>query len=198
MTGRFKLPFAFSYRCAFFILSLITAIVAPSGMRAQDVVALPTPPSTNSETTPEASIAIFDIPTTPTLQSEAAEEIVPESMAAPQLVRAPDFRPDVADANTVQPTAATTSGVVTTTPRFDVADLQCKTDADCVIAENGCTDMAAVGRMSVAHWKSVMVHDPACKPVFDLAKVQRVIDATCREGWCGLQPKNRPQGAQAE
>lgn len=157
--------------CAFSFLALI---VLPLAVRAQDVIVLP--PQT-AATTPTTTAAPANV------SAAAVPDPVPTTVeAAPRAVT-----PSVP---LMLPLAtATAQPVVTTTARLDPQFRRCATDADCVLATDGCGALEAVGKPHVQNWQAALPRGDDCRPAFDLAKVQLSLRAVCHDALCGLQPR---------
>lgn len=179
MVQRFCLPALSGQRRALLAFSLVALTILPVAARAQDVIVLPPPTTTATATTTAAPANISAVP--------VADPVSAPVEAAPSAVTT-----SVPTVQTDATTSVSAPAPITASPRLDLVSLQCATDADCVITEDGCTTLAAVNRAYVAHWKAVMSHYPECRPAYDLAKVQLTTQATCRVGWCALLPRNRP------
>lgn len=157
--------------CAFSFLALI---VLPLAVRAQDVIVLPPPATTAMATTATAAPAV--------------------ATPAPAPVPAPvESAPRVVTQRSVPlmlPLATATAQPVVTTAALDPQFRQCATDADCVLATDGCGALEAVGKPYVQNWQAAMPRGDDCRPAFDLAKVQLSLRAVCHDALCGLQPRN--------
>ncbi len=172
MVQRFCSP-ALSCRRALLVFTLLALTVLPGAARAQDVVVLPPQTATATATT---TAAPADVPATP------VPDPVPTTVeAAPRA--APPSVP------LMLPLATATAQPVAATAALDPQFRQCATDADCVLATDGCGALEAVGKLYVQNWQAALPHGDDCRSAFDPAKAQLSLRAVCHDKTCGLQPR---------
>ena len=155
-------------------LFLTAAMLLPGAGHAQDVIVLP--PS------------IATAASTPTPMPVLATQAAAATNAVPLLVREPPPIATTAIATPPADAAPASPAVPTTHPGTKYA--QCKTDADCVLMDDGCKSLTVANQLYIADATAGMAHEAACRPAAAASPVG--IKATCRNGMCGLLPGRIP------
>jgi hypothetical protein len=145
---------------------LVAAAFAPDAIRAQDVIVF----------APSATASTASTATTPSANDDA-----------PLLVREPS--PIATTAAVPSAVSAAAAAAAAMTPP-GTKYVQCATDADCVLLDDGCKSATVVNQRYVADANAGMAHEAACRPAATASPVG--IKATCRNGMCGLLPGRVP------
>jgi hypothetical protein len=167
-------------RSALLVSLLLTIFIGSATLhpaQAQDIVVLPGAAATQTN---KPSVNIFS----PSAASSPAGQsaVVPSSAE-------PASSPVVAATPTIAsqpPLIVPATGAAGTVPdvKDDRAYFRCATDADCVIADDGCVQ-TAINHLYVQNWLKNFSHTTSCVAPTLPASARPVTRAICRDATCG-------------